>query len=163
VQLILHDIDCGQVVTDVLRTLEPLAAEKGLHLTRDVTDEPVLIRSDERALSQILINLVNNAIKFTDDGGVHVSVAADTDGVRISVADTGVGIDAVDLDRIFAAFARAKDSSRRAREGTGLGLHISQKLAELIEASIDVQTAPGLGTTFAVRLPAAVDGGMFAA
>jgi PAS domain S-box-containing protein len=163
VQLTLHEIDCGQVVIDVLRTLEPLAAEKGLRLTRAVPDELVPIRSDERALSQILINLVNNAIKFTDDGGVHVSVVAEPDGVRISVADTGVGIDALDLDRIFAAFARAKDSSRRAREGTGLGLHISQKLAELIEASIEVQAAPGEGTTFTVRLPAAMDGGMFAA
>ena len=73
----------------------------------------------------------------------------------VAVTDTGIGIDPADVDRIFHAFTRAKNSSRREREGTGLGLHISQRLAELIGARIEVETGGGAGTTFRVVLPAA--------
>ncbi|MDT5014640.1 MAG: hypothetical protein QOD39_800, partial [Mycobacterium sp.] len=154
VELALETIDVTRVVQDVLRTLEPLATEKGLGLTDSLPPETIRCRSDERALNQILINLVNNAIKFTDRGGVQVALAAEDDTVRITVTDTGIGIETPDLDRIFSAFARATDSSRRSRDGTGLGLHISQRLAELIGARLEVQTEVNVGTTFTVVLPA---------
>jgi protein-histidine pros-kinase len=148
VELALTDVDCGQVVKSVMSSLQPLADAKGLSLSATLPEEPVIIRSDERALGQILINLVNNAIKFTDSGSVTVQVDTSTDTPRISVADTGSGVSASDLDRIFKAFERGVTS--RSREGTGLGLHICKRLAELLDAQITVDTAPDSGSTFAV-------------
>lgn len=153
VQLTLEPVDCTAVVNEVVTTLEPLARAKNLPLSADVPDHPIVSTSDERALSQILINLVNNAIKFTDAGGVRVIVRQTLSGPVIRVEDTGSGIEPPDLDRIFSAFTRAKNESRRAREGTGLGLHISERLADLIGATIEVDTAVGQGTVFTVHLP----------
>jgi protein-histidine pros-kinase len=151
VQLTLEDIDCAQVVQSVMTSLQPLADAKGLLLTAKLPERPFVVRSDERALGQILINLVNNAIKFTDAGTVSVGLDRTGDGkLRISVTDTGQGVAAQDLDRIFRAFERGVLGSADHREGTGLGLHICQKLAELIDARITVDTTPDVGSTFAV-------------
>jgi signal transduction histidine kinase len=110
-----------------------------------------MVRSDARALGQILINLVSNAIKFTEIGAVRVAIDDTFDGsVRISVTDTGPGIGTADLSRIFNAFERGIERSTLHPEGTGLGLHICQKLAELVEAEIRVETLLSMGSTFAV-------------
>jgi protein-histidine pros-kinase len=151
VELTLEQIDCAQVVQSVMTSLQPLADAKGLELTADLPDTPTVVRSDARALGQILINLVNNAIKFTDEGTIGVRVDRTPDGeLRISVSDTGQGISPLDLERIFRAFERGTEGSAGYREGTGLGLHICQKLAELIGARITVDTSPHEGSTFAV-------------
>jgi PAS domain S-box-containing protein len=150
VQLNLEDVDCGRVVRSVMTSLQPLADAKGLALSAIVPDGSVIVRSDARALGQILINLVNNAIKFTDDGSVTVRLERGPGATRISVSDTGPGLSREDLGRIFKAFERGLETSVRHREGTGLGLHICQKLAELIDVRIEVDTAPGEGSTFAL-------------
>jgi PAS domain S-box-containing protein len=154
VHLELEQIDCSAIVQEVLRSLQPLADERGLDLSLRVPAEPVMVRSEARALSQILINLVNNAIKFTDAGSVHIDLNA-RDGDRpacIRVTDTGRGISQADRPRVFLAFNRGKDQAGGRQEGTGLGLHISKKLAELINAEISLESEPGQGSTFTVTL-----------
>ncbi|MDT4926593.1 MAG: hypothetical protein QOG01_4306 [Pseudonocardiales bacterium] len=154
VRLTLEDVDCTEVVQTVTAALQPLADEKGLTLTLRTPDEPVVIRSDARALGQIMINLVSNAIKFTAQGSVDIRLVTDpgTGERRITVADTGPGIEPGDLVRIFDAFERGREGIRSSTEGTGLGLHISRKLGELIGAQVRVQSMIGVGSTFTVDL-----------
>src|SRR5579859_6702090 len=134
-----------------MTSLQPLADAKGLTLTGDIPDTSFMVYSDTRALGQILINLVNNAIKFTDAGTVTVSLHRDNQGKRcITVSDTGPGIAPQDLDRIFRAFERGLVASAGQHEGTGLGLHICQKLAELMRARIVVDTSLEVGSSFSV-------------
>lgn len=147
-------IDCGRLVSDVVESLRPLADDRSITLDADVPEQEVTVLTDHRALSQILINLVNNAIKFTNHGGVRVRLeAGSSDGQpRIMITDTGVGIDPADQERIFEAFQRTDSSTRLGKEGTGLGLHISGKLARLIDATISLASQPGEGTTFTVTI-----------
>ncbi|HEV7194036.1 MAG TPA: ATP-binding protein [Jatrophihabitantaceae bacterium] len=153
VELALEEVDCVQVTQSVVTSLQPLADAKSLPLTAAMPGVALMARSDARALGQILINLVNNAIKFTDTGEVSVTVDCAPDGrPRIVVSDTGPGIDVGDLGRIFNAFERGLVNTARRPEGTGLGLHICQKLAELIDAEITVASSLGGGSRFAVIL-----------
>ena len=155
VELSLEVIDCVQVAESVVASLQSLADAKHLRLTSVLPSSPVLVRSDARALGQILINLVNNAIKFTDAGVVDVSLDAPPGGQpRIRVSDTGEGIDSHDMAGIFKAFERGKATNGGPyREGTGLGLHICGRLAELIGARIDIESGRGVGSVFTVWLP----------
>jgi protein-histidine pros-kinase len=154
VQLNLEAVDCNDVAQQTITSLQPLAADKGLELQIEAPEEPVLVKSDARALGQILINLVNNAIKFTDEGRVVVTLSPAHDGTpcQISVADTGRGIGESDLTKVFLAFNRGSHDNGSPQEGTGLGLHISQKLAELIDARISVTSELGQGSAFTVSI-----------
>jgi PAS domain S-box-containing protein len=154
VELKLEQVDCRRVVDDVVQSLRPLAENKGLVLEAELPDGEVRANSDRRALGQILINLVNNAIKFTEAGKVRVSLVPARGGApaQIRVSDTGPGIPEPDQERIFHAFERGAGAGVRGDEGTGLGLHISQKLADLLHARITVESLPGSGATFAVML-----------
>ena len=155
VQIALEPVDCRRVADEVVQSLQPLAVDKGLTLTIDAPDAPPAIAiADRRALGQILINVVNNAIKFTDNGHVRVCLLHSEGGgpVRIAVQDTGPGIEDADQARIFHAFERSATTAKASDEGTGLGLHISQKLAELLHATITVSSVVGEGSTFTVSL-----------
>ncbi len=156
-ELELAPIACAGVIEEVAAALQPLAQAKGLAFTLELPDEQLTVYSDRRVLSQIIINLVNNAIKFTEHGGVTVSLLRHlTEGARtveIRVTDTGIGIDPADQAKLFAAFARVKLAARTEREGTGLGLHLSQKLAAALGGTILLQSEPGTGSTFALILP----------
>jgi PAS domain S-box-containing protein len=149
-------IDCQQLLQDVALGLQPLANKKGLELEVIAGAQGLEVLSDRRALSQILINLVNNAIKFTDEGAVRVGVGrGDREGartIRFTVSDTGPGIKATDQERIFAAFEQLDDSTTRATEGTGLGLYICQTLATFIGATITFESEYGNGSSFTVEL-----------
>ncbi|MDT4959823.1 MAG: hypothetical protein QOD31_3622, partial [Pseudonocardiales bacterium] len=157
VELVLERVDCTDVVESVTSSLRPLAIDKGLEFKVSLPDRFVFVQSDTRALGQILINLVSNAIKFTDAGYVHVSldVGPDGDAPTIAVSDSGPGIAADQMDRIFNAFERAGVVAARGKEGTGLGLYISHKLAELVGAEVTVDTSFGVGSTFSVVLSSA--------
>jgi PAS domain S-box-containing protein len=158
VELSLENVDLVEIVEGVMSTLVPLAEGKGLELASHLPAPTVAVRSDHRALGQILINLVSNAVKFTDEGRVDVTISpgtADT-GPQITVVDTGPGIEAAEVDQLFDAFERGRGAAVKRIEGTGLGLHISLKLAELIGAHIAVETVFGRGSTFSVTLPAVV-------
>ena len=157
-------VDCQEVLRQVADTLRPLAEQKGLGFEVAAPSSPVLIDTDRRALSQIVINLVSNAIKFTEHGEVRVSLAQRQEGgellTEIGVADTGPGIAEEDAAKLFQAFSQLDDSSTRRYEGTGLGLFLSQKLAGLIGGQIAHARRDGEGSLFTLRLRgAAAPGG----
>lgn len=157
VELVRVPIDCGGVVEEVAASLRPLAEAKGLSFTLALPEQPLSIHSDRRAMSQIIINLVNNAIKFTERGGIVFTLTSHhVDGMKtleISVSDTGIGIHLEDQAKLFAAFARVNVSARMEREGTGLGLHLSQKLAGALGGKITLQSEYGVGSKFSLILP----------
>jgi len=152
-------IVCQEVIDEVTASLRALAEQKGLDLAITVPPEPIVLRTDRRALSQIMINLMNNAIKFTDRGGVRVALSQCTQHdqrcIEIQVADTGIGMSPEDQAHLFELFTQADNPHTRQQEGSGLGLHLSQKLAGLLGGQITVKSAAGQGSTFTVRLPEA--------
>jgi signal transduction histidine kinase len=147
-----------QLVKRTIESLNSLAAEKGLALTMNISpDVPELIMSDEKKLEQILTNLLGNAIKFTNDGGVHVEVdAPDSKTWQLKVRDTGIGIAQDKMLDIFEPFQQVDNSSTRKFKGTGLGLSISKRLAEILKGKVEVTSEIGKGTTFTVTLPRAL-------
>jgi PAS domain S-box-containing protein len=153
-QLQLVPVVCQEVITEVADTLRPLIEGKGLEFLIEGVDEKVTINTDRRALAQILINLINNAIKFTDTGRITLALArtADDRSVQLSVTDTGVGIAEADQDRLFRAFEQVGEAKTKKFEGTGLGLYISQKLAEILGGRIAMVSTLGTGSTFTISV-----------
>ncbi|MCS7041159.1 MAG: ATP-binding protein, partial [Bryobacteraceae bacterium] len=147
-----------QVVEQALSAVAPRAVEKGLHLSLDVSDSvPPAVIGDEQRVFQVLLNLLNNAVKFTEQGGVSVTVEAEPAGasrqmLRFHVADTGIGIPPEQQDAIFEAFRQADGSITRRFGGTGLGLAISSRLARLMGGEIRVESEPGKGSTFTLEI-----------
>jgi signal transduction histidine kinase len=152
---------CQAIAEEVTSSLGPLVRDTPTQLRLVAPRRPITAVTDRRALSQILINLVSNAIKFTDRGEVRLEVhERRRDGdrqVAFDVVDSGVGIRKEDRVRLFAAFERVQDPSAP-REGTGLGLHISQRLATQLNGSITFKSRPGRGSTFTLTLPQAAQG-----
>ncbi len=150
-------LDAGEVAREIVGGLTPLARNKGLSLTVTVPPTAVSASTDRRALRQILINLTNNAIKFTDTGSVRLEVhEGETDGspiVRFDVVDTGIGIKTEDEARLFKAFEQLKKYGTAPREGTGLGLYICQRLAGFLGGRIEFTTERGKGSVFSFILP----------
>jgi signal transduction histidine kinase/DNA-binding NarL/FixJ family response regulator len=145
------DFDLRLAVYEVVELLEPKAAAKGLALTGSFADEfAPIVRGDPKRLQQILINLVNNALKFTETGGVTIKLAnAPTPGlIRFEVNDTGIGIPADRMHRLFQSFSQVDASTTRKYGGTGLGLAICKQLAELMGGAIGVTSDAGKGSTF---------------
>ena len=148
------DIDLAHVVRGTLRLLREIAKAKGLELHSSIHAEvPTKLRGDGGRLRQVLINLINNAIKFTPDGEValHVSVdrqSEETAFLRFRVTDTGIGIKPETQARLFQAFTQADGSISRSYGGTGLGLAICKQLVEKMHGSIGVESSPGAGSTF---------------
>ena len=141
------------VIESVLQLAQPLAAKKGLALQAEIgTDIPVIL-SDAQRLKQILLNLVNNAVKFTPQGLVRVECRRGEQSVEISVRDTGIGIAAEDLPHLFRPFHQIESGPNRKHEGSGLGLSISHQLASLLGGKINVQSQPGEGSLFTLELP----------
>ena len=157
-----------QVMHDVQRTLAERADDKGLSLKLQFPQAlPATLVGDAARLRQILTNLIGNALKFTDQGGVTVTARLDGSGAAanyvIEVADTGVGIAADRLEAVFEPFVQAEASTARRFGGTGLGLTISRGFARAMGGDIVARSTPGQGTTFVVRLPAQSAYGMPAA
>jgi signal transduction histidine kinase len=153
-QLNLERVTCQAVLEEVAATLRPMAESKGLELALAKPERDVAIRTDRRALSQIVINLANNGIKFTERGSVQLGLTERVENGRrfaeISVTDTGIGIREEDQNKLFRAFEQMEPGQRN--QGTGLGLHLSQKLATLLGGSIAVRSVYGKGSTFVLRL-----------
>jgi signal transduction histidine kinase len=154
VELNLEWVACRGVLEEIMQTLRPLAAGKGLNFNLQLPNEDeVVLRTDRRALSQILNNLINNAIKFTDQGAVELSLRKTDDTVEIVVTDTGIGIKPEDQAKLFAAFTRLDGRISPRTEGAGLGLHLSQKLAALLGGRIQFESVPGKGSMFSLAIP----------
>jgi len=145
-------VELAELVREVGAVVEPLAAEKRLAFTAPAPPEGVVV-TDGRKLRQILINLLGNAVKFTDQGGVAFDVERDGEGVVFRVADTGVGIAPGELERIWEPFRQVQNPMTRTAGGTGLGLAVSRRLADLLGAELRVKSEPGAGSTFTLRLP----------
>ena len=145
-------VACRALLVEVLAMLRPLADKKGLQLALEAPPAEIHVSTDARALKQIVLNLCNNAIKFTDTGSITLELREPGKNLplEIGVTDTGVGIRAEDQDKLFKVFSQV-DSTHR--EGTGLGLHLSQKLAQLIHGKIQFHSAAGRGSRFWLTLP----------
>jgi signal transduction histidine kinase len=155
-QLAIEDVRMDAVVGELRPIVEQQVAAKGLTLETSCRSDPI-VRADREKIDQILVNLVANAIKFTDAGG-SVAIECCTDGasVRIDVRDTGSGIPADKLDAIFVPFVQLEASGHRGNErGVGLGLAISRQLARAMHGDVTVESVVGRGSTFSLRLPRA--------
>jgi signal transduction histidine kinase len=158
-QLVLELSDyCVQDIAQTVRsTLEPLAADKKLAFKLDICPGLPLGRGDGRRLTQVLINLVGNAIKFADAGDVVIKAEAHRGSFHVSVRDTGPGISTADQTKLFQEFQQADNAITRKKGGTGLGLAISKRIIEMHGGRIWVESQPGQGSTFAFTLPVIVE------
>ncbi|HUE45249.1 MAG TPA: GAF domain-containing protein, partial [Aestuariivirgaceae bacterium] len=155
--LSLADYSLDEVVASVAASMEAMAAEKQLAFKLDVAPNLPVGRGDEQRVTQVLLNLVSNAIKFTDAGEVAIRACLSNGAFRVSVSDTGPGISAADQAKLFQDFQQADSSSTRKKGGTGLGLAISKRFIDLHGGRIWVDSAPGRGSTFSFELPVAVE------
>jgi len=151
------DYSLNEVVDGVFNAVEPLAVEKHLAFKTDVPAQLPIGHGDERRIAQVLLNLVGNAIKFTDAGEVAIKASAANGTFTVAVSDSGPGINPADQARIFDEFQQADTSSTRSKGGTGLGLSIAKRIVEMHHGRIWVESAPGKGSTFFFTLPVSVD------
>jgi PAS domain S-box-containing protein len=150
-----EDFDLRDTIHKAVGRVTPLAQQKHLPINVQIADMVNTITSDRRRVDQILLNLLNNAIKFTPSGQVTLSCEADTQWITIHIQDTGIGIAPGDADKLFKAFQQIETGLSRRFEGTGLGLSICKKLVELLGGRIHAYSAGlGQGTTFTFTLPA---------
>jgi signal transduction histidine kinase len=151
------DYSLKEIVDGVFNAVEPLAVEKHLAFKTDVPARLPIGHGDERRIAQVLLNLVGNAIKFTDAGEVAIKASAANGSFTVAVSDSGPGISAADQARIFDEFQQADTSSTRTKGGTGLGLSIAKRIVEMHHGRIWVESTLGKGSTFFFTLPVAVD------
>ncbi len=152
------DFDLNEVLASVVELLNPRAIGKGIELAWFVApDLPVFLRGDPGRLRQVLLNLIGNAIKFTEKGGVWVEVTQETGQgkprLRLAIADTGIGMSEGTQNALFQRFMQADTSTARKYGGTGLGLAICKQLTTLMGGEISVESVPGRGSVFRVSLP----------
>lgn len=146
-------VEVRPLLEKAVRTVKPLAEAKHLALELEIDPEAGMVIADSRRAGQVLLNLLSNAIKFTDTGSVRVRCTDEGAMIRISVTDTGIGIQKEYLDRLFAPFTQIETGLARKYEGTGLGLSISKRLVTLMGGEITVESEPGRGSTFSFTLP----------
>lgn len=149
----LEPFDVREVVEKVAKSIGPLAEKKGLRALTEVSPGVGTLTSDKRRVEQILLNLMSNAVKFTERGEVTLSCAVEERYVVFRVRDTGIGIEARDMPKLFAPFHQIDSGTTRQHEGTGLGLAISKRLTEALGGAIEVSSELGKGSTFKVSLP----------
>ena len=152
----LQDVSVAAVLEEAASLVRPMAAAKKLPLVIMPPGAELRVQTDLLKLRQILVNLLTNAVKFTDEGSVTMSVAADDDDIRFIVRDTGIGIAASHASSVFEPFWQVEQSPARRVGGTGLGLSVTRRLARLLGGDVSVESAPGEGSTFVVRLPRAL-------
>jgi signal transduction histidine kinase len=155
--LSLADYSISEMVQTVLGTVASLAAQKHLPLKSELPPSLPVARGDERRIAQVLLNLVGNAIKFTDSGEVSVKASVANGSYTIAVCDTGPGVSEADKVKIFEEFQQADSSSTKKKGGTGLGLSIAKRIVEMHGGKLGVESRLGVGSTFAFTLPLIVD------
>jgi signal transduction histidine kinase len=142
------------LVREVAAIAEPLVKGKGLDLLVAVPNQPTPLETDPKMLRQILLNLVSNAVKFTDHGEIELTARSEDGQMILQVRDTGIGIAAAHLDKIFEPFWQAEQGPTRGAGGAGLGLSVSRRLARLLGGDLIVESETGKGSIFTTRLPA---------
>jgi signal transduction histidine kinase len=151
--LVLEPVDIAKLLREVIPPLEKLARKKNLSFDFIVNDSKLVCMADEHMLDQVINNIVGNAIKYTDRGGIKVMIGRDGDSAVIQVSDTGIGMAEEFLPRMFNPFEQESGGRNRNYEGTGLGLSISKKYIDLLGGDIEVTSVKGKGSFFTVRLP----------
>jgi PAS domain S-box-containing protein len=160
--LFLETFEIAPLVEEVAATVQPLVERKGNRLVIEVPKGVGVLHADLTKVRQILLNLLSNATKFTERGTITLEVTREVDGhpeaesVVLRVRDTGIGMTPEQMDRLFEAFAQAEASTTRKYGGTGLGLAITRRFSHMMGGDVTVQSEPGRGSTFTVRLPAVV-------
>ena len=149
----LESVDARTIVAEAAELFDPLMTTKGLALELDLPAEPTLVETDVTKMRQILLNLLTNAVKFTDRGTVRCHLRSDAHAIVVDVSDTGRGIVADDLQHVFEVFWQGGSVERERPEGVGLGLSVSRQLARLLGGDITVVSVQGQGSTFSLRLP----------
>ena len=156
-ELNLRDFEVSDVVDEVITTAEALAKVKNNRLSVALADDVGVMHADPTRLRQVMLNLVSNACKFTEDGTIGLVLEAapreGSPGLSISVSDTGIGMTQEQLDIVFQPFSQAATTTAVKYGGTGLGLTISREYCRLMGGDITVSSEPGVGTTFRVWLP----------
>jgi len=158
--LSLSDYSMQEIIQTVFTSVEALAAEKNLDLKVDLPANLPIGKGDTQRIAQVILNIVGNAIKFTERGEVKVSASVSNESFLVSVSDTGPGLSETDQEKIFQEFHQADGSSTRKKGGTGLGLSISKKIVEMHGGRIRVESTPGKGATFQFMLPIRVESQM---
>jgi signal transduction histidine kinase len=154
VELELASVDLTELASRSVEAARPFADDKGVSV-EIAADHPPLVHGDRARLTQVLDNLISNAVKFTNEGGnVHVAIGAKNGAVELVVADTGIGIPQDEQGQVFSRFFRASTATQQAIPGTGLGLAISRALVEQHGGSISIASEVGEGTRVTVSLPA---------
>jgi signal transduction histidine kinase len=152
-ELNIAEFSAPEVVQSVMTATDSLAAEKHLTLKVDVPPNLPTASGDQRRIVQVLLNLVGNAIKFTDKGGIDIRVAARNGSLEFEVADTGPGIASADQERVFQEFQQVDITTTKEKGGTGLGLAIAKRIIDLHGGRIWINSTPGEGSTFGFSLP----------
>ncbi|MCR4647773.1 MAG: response regulator [Lachnospiraceae bacterium] len=154
-ELVLTEYDTAQVINDIVNMTRKKAEDKGLTYDIEVQESiPSTFFGDEIRIRQIMLNIINNAIKYTKEGGIKIKISFvdKKDRLRFSVTDTGIGIRNEDIDKLFTSFQRLEETKNRNIEGTGLGLNITKELVEKMNGFITVESEYGKGTTFFVEV-----------
>lgn len=152
-EIVAAEFDLRAAVEKIARMLAPLAEQKGIAFALDIADNVGAFTADQRRVEQVIINLANNAIKFTERGQVTLACSVSGGTAKIRVEDSGIGIKAGDIPSLFTPFHQIDNGLSRKHEGTGLGLSISQRIVELMHGAIDVTSEYGQGSVFTVYLP----------
>jgi signal transduction histidine kinase len=147
-------VDVSTVLADAASLVAPLVDERGLLLTVELPENAACIRTDAQKVRQILVNLLSNATKFTERGGITLSACRRKRQMHFLVRDTGIGIPSQHLQQIFEPFWQVDQRANRRVGGTGLGLTVSRRLAQLIGGDLSVESRDGGGSTFTLQLPA---------
>ena len=152
-------LNLNGLVESVAAETQSMLRTKGLDLVFDLPSQCVSVQTDEAVLSRVLANILDNAIKFTDAGKVHVRLTVEGEEARITVEDTGIGIDEAFLPKLFEEFEQESQGLARDFQGAGLGLSVSQRLVQHLGGRIEVESAKGQGSRFTIVLPRVVEPG----
>jgi signal transduction histidine kinase len=156
-QLSMHDVDVRAVFDEAASLVRPMAEAKKLPLVIELPagTDALHLETDVLKLRQILVNLLTNAVKFTDHGAVSLSAAVDGNDIVFRVRDSGIGIPLAHLERVFEPFWQVEQAASRRVGGTGLGLSVTRRLTRLLGGEVTVESTPGQGSTFTITLPRA--------
>jgi signal transduction histidine kinase len=153
IEIKVEPVQINSLIQEAAATFEQMLSVNSVRIVRDIPPDIAALNTDREKLRQIILNLLGNAVKFTDRGEIRISACQQNGDFRLAVADTGIGIDQADMNRIFEEFDRGKLTSAAGYRGTGLGLAIVKRLVDLLGGSIAVESVAGKGSTFIVRLP----------
>lgn len=151
--LVFQTFNLRESLSNTIKALLPIAEKKGIELSFRISEDLCEVYGDQRRIDQIVLNLVSNAIKFTEKGSVSIEGFKDKGICHILVKDTGIGIKAEDIGKLFTPFSQLDTGLSRKYDGTGLGLSICKKILLLMQGDITVSSEPGLGSSFEVRFP----------